>query len=128
MKSAYICLLIAGLMPLICAATAKWGFKDFDNHNPRNWLSTQTGFRSRANAAQANCFEAFPFFAASVGCSLSAQSDPQILAWTCVLFIILRALYIICYVADLAALRTLVWAGAYACVIGNFIQAILSSV
>jgi len=128
LKIAFICILIAGLMPLICTATAKWGFKDFDNHNPRQWLSMQTGFRARANAAQVNCFEAFPFFAASVGCALGAPTDPQVLALTCMLFVTLRALYIIFYVADLAGLRTVVWVGAYACIISNFIQAILMSV
>ena len=33
---------------------------------PRRWLEQQQGFRARANAAQANGFEAFPFFAAAV--------------------------------------------------------------
>ena len=30
-----IAILIAGLLPLICAAIAKWGDKTYDNHNPR---------------------------------------------------------------------------------------------
>ena len=64
------CLLMAGLMPLLATAVAKWGFAHYDNHNPRQWLAQQSGARARANAAQANAWEAFPFFAAGV---LAAQ-------------------------------------------------------
>ena len=124
MKTAYICLLIAGLMPVLCAGIAKWGFKHFDNHDPRQWLAKQVGYRARANAAQANCFEAFPFFAASVGCALSSNSDLDSLQMICVLFVGFRVLYILFYILDKASLRTIVWSAAYACVVANFIQAI----
>ena len=62
-----IAILIAGLLPLICAAIAKWGDKTYDNHNPRGWLASQEGMRARANAAQQNSLEAFPFFAIEIG-------------------------------------------------------------
>jgi len=61
-------ILIAGFMPMICAVIAKWGAQGYDNHNPRAWMAHQEGFRARANAAQQNCFEAFPFLP-SVSCS-----------------------------------------------------------
>lgn len=35
-------------------------------HAPRAWLAEQEGFRARANAAQQNLFEVFPFFAVGV--------------------------------------------------------------
>jgi uncharacterized MAPEG superfamily protein len=124
MKTAYLCLLVAGLMPIFCAAIAKWGFKDFDNHNPRNWLSHQTGFRARANAAQANCFESFPFFATSVISALLVQTDAITLNYVCMFYLGLRALYIFFYISDKATLRTLMWAGAYACIVFNFVQTI----
>ena len=68
---AFWCVLIAGLMPLACTYVAKFGPKSgpanrFDNHYPRAWLAQQTGLRARADAAQANCWEAFPFFAIGV--------------------------------------------------------------
>jgi len=123
-KITYICLLITGLMPILCTAIAKWGFKDFDNHNPRLWLSAQNGFRARANAAQSNCFEALPFFAISVGCAMAAQVNTQLLQGSCILFVGLRLLYIVFYISDKATLRTLMWCSAYSCVIFNFVQAI----
>lgn len=102
-------LLIAGLMPIICAGIAKWGFKDFDNHQPRAWLDTQEGWRKRANAAQQNSFEAFPFFAGGVLLALLAQTDLALIVPTCWVFIVARALYIYFYVTDQAALRTIIW-------------------
>jgi predicted alpha/beta hydrolase family esterase len=38
----------------------------YDNHDPRAWLARQTDWRARANAAQANSFEALPFFMGAV--------------------------------------------------------------
>ncbi len=66
MTTAYWCVLAAALMPYVAVSIAKSGGERFDNSNPRLWLERQQGFRARANAAQANSFEAFPFFAAAV--------------------------------------------------------------
>ena len=51
MNVAIASLLVAGLMPIVCAGIAKAGKKNYDNHNPREWLAQQTGYRARANAA-----------------------------------------------------------------------------
>ena len=51
MNKAFLCVLIAGLLPYVGTMAAKWGFRRFDNNNPREWLAQQTGFRARANAA-----------------------------------------------------------------------------
>ena len=65
---AYWCVLVAVFLPIVCAGIAKWGSfgkprsqGGFDNVDPRAWLARQTGWRARANAAQANSFEALPF-------------------------------------------------------------------
>ena len=67
MMISYATLLVAGLMPMVCAGIAKAGAKGYDNHNPRAWLAKQEGYRARANAAQANCLEAFPYFCGGRG-------------------------------------------------------------
>ena len=54
MMISYATVLVAGLMPMVCAGIAKAGAKGYDNHNPRAWLAKQEGYRARANAAQAN--------------------------------------------------------------------------
>jgi uncharacterized MAPEG superfamily protein len=114
---AYWCVLIAALLPIACAAIAKWGMfgkprreGGFDNDNPRAWLAHQTDWRARANAAQANSFEALPFFigAIIIAHQLGAyQTRLDILAFV---YIVLRVVFIMLYVANLANLRSLVWA------------------
>lgn len=122
---AYWCVLIAALLPIVCAGIAKYGAfgkarreGGFDNHDPRTWLSRQTEWRARANAAQANSFEGLPFFigAVIIAHQLGAvQARVDILAF---IYIVLRALYIIMYVAGLPTARSAVWAMALATNIG----------
>lgn len=119
-------LLVAGIMPLLCAAIAKWGFKGYDNHHPRQWLQSQTGWRARADAAQANSLEAFPFFAVAVGVALWAQVAEGTVAALSVVFVLARLTYVWCYITDRASLRSLVWAVGYGCVIALMAMALLA--
>ena len=60
------CLLIMGVMPIVCAGISKAGARGYDNRNPREWLAAQEGYRKRAVAAQQNCWEAFAYFTAAM--------------------------------------------------------------
>jgi uncharacterized MAPEG superfamily protein len=87
-------------------------------------LSRQTGFRARANAAQHNSFEAFPFFAAAVIlATLSAVDSPRVDQLS-VVFISARWLYVFFYVTDRPTLRTICWTVAYVCVVSLMALAI----
>ncbi|MBX9717193.1 MAG: MAPEG family protein [Burkholderiaceae bacterium] len=115
------CLLIAALMPIVCAGIAKWGMFSrppleggFDNRSPREWLSRQQGWRQRANAAQANCFEALPFFVGALLWAQQAGGSQQRIDLLALMFIVLRGVYVALYVADRAAPRTVVWVAAFA--------------
>jgi uncharacterized MAPEG superfamily protein len=122
---AYWCVLAVALLPILCAGLAKWGMFSksrreggYDNANPRAWLSRQTDWRARANAAQANSFEALPFFigAVIIAHQLGAhQTRLDILAF---IYLVLRLLYIMMYVADLPSIRSVVWTLALAVNIG----------
>jgi uncharacterized MAPEG superfamily protein len=122
---AYWCVLVAALLPIACAGIAKGGMfgkprkeGGYDNHDPRLWLARQTDWRARANAAQANSFEAFPFFAAAViiAHQLGAhQARLDILAFV---FIVLRMAYIMMYVSGQDNARSVVWMLALAANIG----------
>jgi len=113
---AYWTVLIAALLPIVCAGVAKWGAVGksrreggYDNHNPRAWLAKQSDWRARANAAQANSFEAMPFFigAVIIAHQLHApQMRLDVLAFT---WVVLRMLYILMYLADMATMRSVVW-------------------
>ena len=115
--------LVAGTMPWVCAIIAKAGQRNYDNHNPREWLSHLTGYRARANAAQANCFEAFPFFAVGLVLALLTGVDPLVVDLLAVLFVAARVAYVACYLADKALFRSIFWAVGYFCVITFYVLA-----
>ena len=118
-----IAILIAGLLPLICAAISKWGDKSYDNHNPRAWLANQEGFRARANAAQQNCLEAFPLFAIGVILASLGGADGNLMESLSWIYIAVRVAFIACYLLDNAALRSLFWVAGHGIVIYLFTQA-----
>lgn len=109
MTIAYLCVLVAALLPIVLAGTAKAGARGFDNANPRDWLARQDGFRRRANAAQANGWEALPLFAAAVIIAHQLGAPQARIDALAVAFIVARVLYSALYVLDRAALRSLVW-------------------
>jgi uncharacterized MAPEG superfamily protein len=113
---AYWCVLVAALLPIVCAGIAKSGLMTtpptqggYDNNNPRAWLARQQDWRARANAAQANTFEALPFFFAAVILAHLLQAGQTRLDMLALLFVLLRIAYVIVYVADLAKVRSVVW-------------------
>jgi uncharacterized MAPEG superfamily protein len=115
---AYWCVLFAALLPLGCAWLAKGSSfgkprreGGFDNHEPRAWLARLTDWRARANAAQANSFEAV-IIAHQLG---APQTRVDALA---VVFITLRIIYIAMYVAGLPTVRSGIWVLALAANIG----------
>ncbi len=109
MTIALWCLLVVALLPIMCAGIAKWGFEEFDNRRPREWLARQQGWRARAHAAQQNSWEALAIFTAAVLTAhvvAAPQGRVDLLAGV---FVAARLAYIAAYVADLAALRSAVW-------------------
>ncbi len=114
---AYWCVLVAAVLPIVCAGIAKYGMfgktpreGGFDNHQPRAWLARQTDWRARANAAQANTFEALPFFFAAVIIAHQLQARQAALDILAFMFVVLRIAYVVMYVADMAKTRSAVWA------------------
>ena len=123
MVISYASVLVAGLMPMVCAGIAKAGAKGYDNHAPRAWLAQQGGYRARVNAAQANCFEAFPFFAVGVLLALLTGVDPFMVDLLAALFVATRVAYVACYLADKALFRTIFWSVGYLSVVTFFVLA-----
>ena len=128
---AHWCVLIAVLLPYACSYLAK--FRDFgkprskggfDNDEPRAWLARQQGWKARANAAQANSFEALPFFIGAVIIAHQLGAPQTRLDILAVLFITLRIIYIVMYVAGLGTLRSAMWALALLANLGIFLSAV----
>ncbi|WP_338522303.1 MAPEG family protein [Pseudomonas batumici] len=111
MTVAFWCVLIAILLPYVCTVITRFsGFGLRQNHDPRAFLEGLEGFAKRAHSAQLNGFEVTPAFAAAVVIAhIAGTASLVTINVLAVLFITSRLLYIICYLADWAVLRSLVW-------------------
>ena len=118
----YFCVLIMGLLPYVAAGVAKKGFKGYDNSQPREWLAKQTGFRARANAAQANLFESLPFFFAAVIIASMAHAPQDRIDTLAMGFVLARVAYLVCYVTNWPTTRSIVWLIGIICVVMLFFQ------
>jgi len=117
---------VAALLPYVATVIAKAGaFGPKQNTHTREWLAKQEGYRQRANWAQQNGFETFPIFAAAVVVA-GLRSEADWLLWVAWGFVAARVLYTICYLADLASLRSLVWFVGMGCSFALYIEAFLA--
>lgn len=125
MTVALWCILIALVLPPLCALIAKVSSGRFglrDNHDPRAFLDTLSGLPRRAHAAQQNSFEAFPAFAAAVLVADVVGNAEQVTQDVLgVMYITSRLLFIICYLADWAALRSIMWFAGLALIVAFFV-------
>ena len=127
MTLAEICILVACLLPIVCAGIAKSrGFGKprreggFDNHNPRAWLAGLQGWQARAHAAQLNSFEVLPLFIAGVLVAQHHHAAQYTVNALAAAFIVLRIGFICAYLADRANLRSILWSLGLACSIAPF--------
>lgn len=123
MTTAYWCVLVASLMPLLWTAVAKFSGPGFNNRAPREFQARLTGFRARAHWAHQNSFEAFPPFAAAVIIAHLAGVAQERIDLLALAFIALRLVYGLLYLADQALLRSIAWTAAVGCVIALFVSA-----
>lgn len=119
MTIANTAVLIAAVMPVITMGIAKGSTAGkkrsqggYDNNHPREWMGKLDGWRARAAAAQNNGFEALPLFVFGVLAAQMAGLDQARTDQLAMIFIGLRIVYTIIYFANVAALRSLVWAVA----------------
>lgn len=125
MTLAHLCIALAIGTPYIFTGIAKFsrsGYTPASNRSPRDWLAELDGFRKRAHFAQLNSFEVVPAFAAAVlvAQQVRAASQPTI-DGLAVAFLVSRLLYGVCYVADWAVPRSLLWFAGMGCIVGLFV-------
>lgn len=111
-----------GLLPIVAAGIAKKGFDGYDNSAPRQWLAKQTGFRARANAAQANLFESLPLFFAAVIIAAITNAPQYRVDLLALGFVLARIAFLVCYIADWSTTRSIVWLAGLVCVAAIFFQ------
>ncbi len=119
------CILIAAILPVAAVFPAKLS-KDYDNANPRDPDYWRDGFRSRAQAAQANGFEAFPFFAIAVIVGLGQGGDPSWIGRPANHVVAMRLTNIVRKPTDRATPRSLSWAVGFLSVVGIFTSPVWS--
>jgi uncharacterized MAPEG superfamily protein len=128
MTVALWCILIAICLPYLCTGVAKFSGGKFglkENHDPRAFLDSLEGVARRAHSAQLNSFEVTPAFAAAVIVAhLAGNAELVTINVLSVLFITSRLLYIICYLADWAILRSLVWAIGVGLIVSFFVVSV----
>jgi uncharacterized MAPEG superfamily protein len=122
MTTAYWCVLVAALLPYLATSIAKAGGERYSNRHPRRWLDRQEGFRARANAAQANGFEAFPFFAAAVIVAHLTQAAQERIDALALIFVAARVAYLVCYLADWHWARSIVWTIGFVATVTLFVS------
>ena len=128
MTVALWCILIAICLPYLCTGVAKFSGGKFglkQNHDPRAFLDSLEGVARRAHSAQLNSFEVTPAFAAAVIVAhLAGNAELVTINVLSVLFITSQLLYIICYLADWAILRSLVWAIGMGLIVSFFVVSV----
>lgn len=120
MNIAFLCVLLASLMPYVITLIAKVGGArsglKYDNRDPRGFLAQLQGWPQRAHSAQQNSWEALPVFAAAVLMASYAGVAEELLRLWALVFVAARVVYVLCYLFNLASLRSLVWAvGLFSC-------------
>lgn len=110
---AHWCLIVAAVLPFVAAWIAKAGaFRPRDNAAPREWAGRQSGWRARGLAAQTNSFEGLPLFFGAVLLAQQLGADPARVDALALTYVLLRMVYIACYLRGLGTLRSLVWLAA----------------
>src|SRR3569832_1658393 len=105
------CVFASVMLYLLTIAPVKWlGAKQFDNARPRDSAFYQDGIRARALGAHQNGIEAFPFFAVAVLLAEFRVAPQNLINELSILFVIVRSAYVLTYVGDRPALRSILWA------------------
>jgi uncharacterized MAPEG superfamily protein len=118
------CLVVVALLPYVLSTLQGYlrvrQFGTLDNKNPRQQSAKLEGIGARCAAAQANAWEALGLFTAAVAVQHLAQADPGRAATLSMVFVATRILHPVLYMANLDALRSLIFLVGLGCVIGLF--------
>ena len=112
-------LFAASLMPILLAWTGAYfrvrQFGRFDNHYPRIQQNEMRGVGARVQAAQMNAWEALTVYLMVNFIAFASGLDLHSLDRVALIFISLRVLHAVFYIANLAWLRSGVFALSMVC-------------
>lgn len=90
------------------------GLPRFDNAQPRDPGFYDDPLRARALGAHLNGIEAFPFFAAAVLLAEFRDAPQRLIDELAILYLIVRAAYVVTYIGDRPTLRSILWGVGFA--------------
>ncbi len=111
-------LIIAALLPFIAKAPVAYAMNKlggYDNNHPREQQAKLTGFGARALAAHQNAFESLIIFAPALLLAILTNHTGTTIQQLAITYIIARIVYNIIYLANVGALRSLVWFVSLGC-------------
>ncbi|NBB34745.1 MAPEG family protein [Pseudomonas kielensis] len=118
MSIPFWCVLICALLIFVARVPVTKAMKEqggYNNHLPRQQQAQLSGLGARALAAHQNSFEAFILFAVGVLMAHTTQTAGWLIDGLAVVFVVARVIYLLCYWADLAWQRSLVWCIGLVC-------------
>jgi len=119
------CLLVVALLPFVWSSFAIYYRRQqlgtIDNKYPRAQQAALEGIGARAVGAHQNSWEALALFSAGVLVSHAAGAPAGTAATLSLVFVAARVLHGIFYLANLDALRSLIFFVGLGCVIGLFV-------
>ncbi len=98
----------------------------FDNRDPRACHAAQKGLRRRAYSAHLNGFEALVFFIPAVLLAEFRGAPQGFVDAAALVFVVARAAYGACYLANLGALRSVAWAVGFLSACAIFVSPLWS--
>jgi uncharacterized MAPEG superfamily protein len=118
MSIPFWCVLISALLIFVARVPVTKAMKEqggYNNHLPRQQQAQLSGLGARALAAHQNSFEAFILFTVGVLMAHTTQTAGWLIDGLAVVFVVARVIYLLCYWADLAWQRSLVWCIGLVC-------------
>ncbi|MGY3547928.1 putative MAPEG superfamily protein [Bradyrhizobium sp. USDA 4472] len=120
------CVLGALLLYLLTIVSIKWiRFRGFDNSRPRDAAFYQDAIAQRALGAHQNGIETFPFFAFAILLAEYRNSPQRLVDELAVLFLIVRVAYVLTYLGNRPALRSILWSIGFAINLAIFFMPML---
>ncbi len=110
MTIAELCILAIVVLWLATIGLAKgFGWRDYDNANPRSKAFYENGWRARALGAHQNGLEALPFFIAAILLAEFRRINQGLADDLAMAFVVARLAYVATYIADKPLLRSVIW-------------------
>jgi len=128
MLTVVICLTCIAFMPYLASSIGGYyrisQTGKYDLVNPRVQAATLVGAGARSQYLHANCWEALGLFSAAVLAVFITNAINETVTMLCISFVVIRCIYFIAYLANMAMLRFSAFGLGFACCAGLFYTAI----